>query len=144
MLDLTDSIIRLPKHTITALDTLIIRERRTIERQSTIFVDLRDRLSDVRNQLLAVRRGSKTSISMDGIKVEDEDEDEDEDDKVDISHMAELQRLDESPRQVELSAKAAASTLYDLQNIYSRMAERCAADLAKAEADADSNWTEDA
>jgi hypothetical protein len=37
---------------------------------------------------------------MDGIKVEDEDEDEDEDDKVDISHMAELQRLDESPRQV--------------------------------------------
>jgi hypothetical protein len=35
-------------------------------------------------------------------------------------------------------------TLCDLQNIYSKLAERYAADLRKAEADADSDWTEDA
>jgi hypothetical protein len=34
-------------------------------------------------------------------------------------------------------------TLYDLQNIYSKLAERYAADLRKAEADADSDWTKD-
>jgi hypothetical protein len=34
-------------------------------------------------------------------------------------------------------------TLYDLQNIYLKLAERYAADLRRAEADADSDWTED-
>ena len=43
----------------------------------------------------------------------------------------------------ELSAQAAASTLYDLQNIYQRMAERYAADLRKRKAEVDSDWTED-
>lgn len=105
MLDLTDSIIRLlnatshregcSKHTITALRILIIRERRTIQRQSTIIVDLRNRLSDVENQLLAVQQSLRPDASADRIKAEDEDED----DKVDLSHMNELQRLDESPRQ---------------------------------------------
>jgi hypothetical protein len=103
MLDLTDSIIRLlnatshregcSKHTITALRTLIIRERKTIQYQSTIITDLRNRLSDVEEQLMAVQQSFKNSASAHNIKVEDGDE------KVEFSHMAELQRLDESPRQ---------------------------------------------
>ncbi|KAI4850160.1 hypothetical protein E4T44_02908 [Aureobasidium sp. EXF-8845] len=148
MLDLTDSIIRLlnatshregcSKHTITALRTLIIRERKTIQRQSAIITDLRNKLSDVEEQLIAVQQSFKYGDPMSRVKVEDEDA------KLELLHMAELQRLDESPRQEELSAQAAASTLYDLQNIYSRMAERYAADLRKAEAETDSDWTEDA
>jgi uncharacterized coiled-coil protein SlyX len=103
MLDLTDSIIRLlnatshregcSKHTITALRTLIIRERNTIQRQSAIITDLRNKLSDVEEQLLAVQQSFKYGDSMDRVKVEDEDA------KLELLHMAELQRLDESPRQ---------------------------------------------
>jgi uncharacterized coiled-coil protein SlyX len=102
MLDLTDSIIRLlnatshregcSKHTITALRTLIIRERKTIQRQSTIIAELRNRLSDVEEQLMAVQQSFKNSASAHNIKVEDGDE------KAEFSHMAELQRIDESPR----------------------------------------------
>ncbi|KAI4849287.1 hypothetical protein E4T44_03439 [Aureobasidium sp. EXF-8845] len=148
MLDLTDSIIRLlnatshrescSKHTITALRTLIIRERKTIQRQSTIINDLRNKLSDVEEQLMTVQENFKSSVPGDRIKSEDGAE------NADFLHMAELQRLDKSPRQEELSAQAAASTLYDLQNIYSRMAERYAADLQKADAEAYSDYSEDA
>ncbi|KAG9532003.1 hypothetical protein KCU93_g1533, partial [Aureobasidium melanogenum] len=148
MLELTDSIIRLlnatshregcSKQTITALSTLIVRERKTIQRQSSIIVDLRKRLSDVEEQLVAVQQGLK--INADNARESFEEGDE----KVDLSVMAKLDRLDESPKQEELSARAAASTLYDLQNIYSQMAERYAADLeSKTEVDGESEWAED-
>ncbi|KAI4716241.1 hypothetical protein E4T48_07548 [Aureobasidium sp. EXF-10727] len=167
MLELTDSIIRLlnatshregcSKHTISALRTLIVRERKTIQRQNTTIVNLRKRLLDVEEQLMTIQQGLKSTASVTQCSSEDGDE------KVDLSSMAELQKLDESPRQEvnslfvgdminhwliksqELSAQAAASTLYDLQNIYSRMAERYAADLEmKAEEDGESEWAEDA
>jgi uncharacterized coiled-coil protein SlyX len=103
MLDLTDSIIRLlnatshregcSKHTITALRTLIIRERKTIQRQNTIITDLRSKLSDVEEQLMAVQQSFKNSTFIRNIKEEDGDE------KVNFLQMAELKRLDESPRQ---------------------------------------------
>jgi hypothetical protein len=103
MLDLTDSIIRLlnatshregcSKHTITALRTLIIRERKTIQRQSTIIADLQNKLSGVEEQLMAVQENFKNSVSGDRIKLEDGDE------KADFLHMAGLKGLDESPRQ---------------------------------------------
>jgi uncharacterized coiled-coil protein SlyX len=103
MLDLTDSIIRLlnatshregcNKHTITALRTLIIRERKTIQRQSAIITELRNKLSDVEEQLIAVQQSFKYGDPMNRVKVEDEDA------KLELLHMAELQRLDESPRQ---------------------------------------------
>ena len=103
MLDLTDSIIRLlnatshregcTKHTITALRTLIIRERKTIQRQNTIITDLRTKLSDVEEQLVAVQQNFRNSCDGTRVKMEDEDV------KVEMLHMAELQRLDQSPRQ---------------------------------------------
>jgi uncharacterized coiled-coil protein SlyX len=103
MLDLTDSIIRLlnatshregcSKHTITALRTLIIRERKTIQRQSTIIADLQNKLSGVEEQLMAVQENFKNSVSGDRIKLEDGDE------KADFLHMVGLKGLDESPRQ---------------------------------------------
>jgi uncharacterized coiled-coil protein SlyX len=103
MLDLTDSIIRLlnatshregcSKHTMTALRTLIIRERKTIQRQSAVITDLRNKLSDVEKQLIAVQQSFKNGDSTNRVKVEDEDA------KLELLDMAELQRLDESPRQ---------------------------------------------
>jgi septum formation topological specificity factor MinE len=103
MLELTDSIIRLlnatshregcSKQTITALRTLIVRERRTIQRQSSIIVDLRKRLLDVEEQLVAVQQGLK--INADNARESFEEGDE----KVDLSVMATLDRLDESPKQ---------------------------------------------
>lgn len=165
MLELTDSIIKLlnatshregcSKHTIIALRTLIARERKIIQRQSTTIVDLRKRLLDVEEQLVAVQQGLKSNASTSSESSEDGDE------KVDLSAVAELDRLDESPNQEvsfvntqrhgswltqsqELSARAAASTLYDLQNIYSQMAERYAAELeSKAELDDESEWGDD-
>ncbi|KAG9570542.1 hypothetical protein KCU71_g805, partial [Aureobasidium melanogenum] len=148
MLELTDSIIRLlnatshregcSKQTITALRTLIVRERKIIQRQNSIIVDLRKRLLDVEEQLVAVQQGLK--INADNARESFEEGDE----KVDLSVMATLDRLDESPKQEELSARAAASTLYDLQNIYSQMAERYAAELeSKTEVDGESEWAED-
>ena len=165
MLELTDSIIKLlnatshregcSKHTITALRTLIARERKIIQRQSTTIVDLRKRLLDVEEQLVAVQQGLKSNASTTNESSEDGDE------KVDLSAVAELDRLDEDPKQEvrfintrdpenwltrfqELSARAAASTLYDLQNIYSQMAERYAAELeSKAEVDGESEWGDD-
>ncbi|KAH0128573.1 hypothetical protein KCU67_g17157, partial [Aureobasidium melanogenum] len=116
----------------------IVRERKTIQRQSSIIVDLRKRLLDVEEQLVAVQQGLK--INADNARESFEEGDE----KVDLSAMATLDRLDESPKQEELSAQAAASTLYDLQNIYSQMAERYAADLeSKTEVDGESEWAED-
>ncbi|KAI4724576.1 hypothetical protein E4T49_07711 [Aureobasidium sp. EXF-10728] len=149
MLELTDSIIRLlnatshregcSKHTISALRTLIVRERKTIQQQNTTIINLRKRLLDVEEQLMTIQQGLKSTASVTQCSSEDGDE------RIDLSAMAELQKLDESPRQEELSAQAAASTLYDLQNIYSRMAERYAADLEmKAEEDGESEWAEDA
>lgn len=103
MLELTDSIIRLlnatshregcSKQTITALRTLIVRERRTIQRQSSIIVDLRKRLLDVEEQLVAVQQGLK--INADNARESFEEGDE----NVDLSVMATLDRLDESPKQ---------------------------------------------
>jgi uncharacterized coiled-coil protein SlyX len=103
MLDLTDSLIRLlnanthregcSKHTMTALRTLIIRERKTIQRQSAVITDLRNKLSDVEKQLIAVQQSFKNGDSTNRVKVEDEDA------KLELLDMAELQRLDESPRQ---------------------------------------------
>ncbi|KAH0382818.1 hypothetical protein KCU89_g17473, partial [Aureobasidium melanogenum] len=101
-------------------------------------VDLRKRLLDVEEQLVAVQQGLK--INADNARESFEEGDE----KVDLSVMATLDRLDESPKQEELSARAAASTLYDLQNIYSQMAERYAAELeSKTEVDGESEWAED-
>lgn len=110
MLELTDSIIRLlnatshregcSKQTITALRTLIVRERKTIQRQNTIIVDLRKRLVDVEEQLVAVHQGLKSSTSATS------DSSEDGDEKVDLSAMMGLDRLDESPKQeVSISAQ---------------------------------------
>jgi uncharacterized coiled-coil protein SlyX len=103
MLDLTDSLIRLlnanthregcSKHTMTALRTLIIRERKTIQRQSAVITDLRNKLSDVEKQLIAVQQSFKNGDSTNRVKVEDQDA------KLELLDMAELQRLDESPRQ---------------------------------------------
>jgi uncharacterized coiled-coil protein SlyX len=103
MLELTDSIIRLlnatshregcSKHTISALRTLIIRERKTIQRQNTIIADLRTRLSDVEEQLTAVQQSFKSNTSTYNIKTEDADG------KGELLQMAELQKLDERPRE---------------------------------------------
>lgn len=103
MLELTDSIIKLlnatshregcSKHTITSLRTLLLRERKIIQRQSTTIVDLRKRLLDVEEQLVTVQQGLKSSASATLESSEDGDE------KVDLSAIAELDRLDESPKQ---------------------------------------------
>lgn len=103
MLELTDSIIKLlnatsyregcSKHTITALRTLIIRERKIVQRQSTTIIDLRKRLVDVEEQLVVVQQ----SLKFNGCVTKESSEDGDE--KVDLSAIAELDRLDENPKQ---------------------------------------------
>ncbi|KAH0292773.1 hypothetical protein M436DRAFT_78306 [Aureobasidium namibiae CBS 147.97] len=143
ILDLTDSIIKLlhatsnrsthTNHTISSLRTLLLRERKTVQRQNCIIADLRAKLSGVEAQLCAVQQSLTQSSVEQKVKVEEKEEEEKE----------ELGQMDERrPREEELSAQAAASTLYDLQNIYSRMAERYAPDLSRKEAEEDSDWTE--
>ena len=85
ILDLTDSIITLlnttshretsTNHTMTQLRTLLIRERKTVQRQNNLISNLRTRLSDAEEQLCAVQQSLK-SVGVCSVKIEEGEEKE--------------------------------------------------------------------
>lgn len=110
ILDLTDSIIKLLNatssrsnhinHTISSLRTLLLRERRTVQRQNCIIGDLRCKLSGVEAQLCAVQQSLTlfaSNASEQRVKLEDADGE-----KVDLGQMVELQSDQKSREEVKL------------------------------------------
>jgi len=114
ILDLTDSIIALlnatsnrsfhTNHTITSLRTLLLRERKTVQRQSCIIADLRAKLSGVEAQLCAVQQSLVRSSVEQKVKVEEEEEE-----KGELEQMVEIEGR---PRE-EVSFIFASVCVYD-------------------------------
>lgn len=106
ILDLTDSIIKLlnvtshrsshTNQTISSLRTLLLRERKTVQRQNCIITDLRFKLSGVEAQLCAVQQDLMRSNVEQKIKVEEEE-------KMELGQMVELQREEKSGEEVSFA-----------------------------------------
>lgn len=104
ILDLIDSIITLlnatshrsthTNQTISSLRTLLLRERKTIQRQNCIIVDLRTKLSSVEAHLCAVQQSLLRGGVEQKVKVEEEEE------KLDLGQMVELQSEQRSKEEV--------------------------------------------
>jgi len=115
ILDLTDSIIALlnatsnrsthTNHTISSLRTLLLRERKTVQRQNCVINDLRAKLSGVEAQLCAVQQSLMRSSVEQKVKVEEEEEEE-------KGELVQLVEIEERPRE-EVSSIFANVCVYD-------------------------------